>query len=85
MSSPKFLARLSVVLVGRVGRSQARICAGVTADVFQMDLGVRCQLAQRLLDLLAGVDTGRVVVAEVIDEGRHGELVDVLGGAVQER
>src|SRR5258705_159681 len=54
-------------------------------DALKGDVRVRCQLLQRLLDLLPGIDTGWIEVAEMVDEGRNGESVDVLGGSVEER
>src|SRR5215468_8861430 len=50
----------------------------------EIDLGIRCQLVQRLLDLLASIDTGGIEVAQMIDVRRYLQIVDVLGRAVQE-
>src|SRR5262249_9688933 len=54
-------------------------------DALEYDVGARRQLAQRLFDLLAGIEAGRVVVTEVVHIRRHVEVADVLGGAMQER
>src|SRR3954452_12431099 len=43
------------------------------------------KITQALLDLLASIDAGRIEVAKVVDEDRHGQRADVLGGGVQER
>ena len=39
-------------------------------DAFEDDIGIRRQFAQRLLDLLAGIDAGRIVVAEMVEKAK---------------
>jgi hypothetical protein len=41
--SPKFFDRVSLGLVGRVGKAHAVICSGGDGDTFESDVGVRCQ------------------------------------------
>jgi hypothetical protein len=50
-----------------------------------MDLGIGREFTQRLLDLLAGTDTARVMVAQVINEGRFIDGGYIRTGAVQKR
>src|SRR5207244_12189805 len=57
---------------------------GGDGDTLEDDIGVRREFAQRLLDLLPGVDAGGIEVAEMVDVSRNVKLVDVLGRAVQE-
>jgi len=74
--SPNRFALLSLCLVGRVGRSQAAIWSGFTA--LERDIRGRRQIAQRLLDFLARVHTGRIEVAAVVDERGDFEFVPFL-------
>ena len=72
--------------LGRAGRQiPVRNLLRCDGDAFENNVGIRRHLSQSLLDLLTGIDAGRVEVAEVIDVGRNIEGVDVLGRAVQER
>jgi len=41
-------------------------------------------LAQSLFDLVGRAHTARIAVAQVIDEARPTDFVDVLGGGMQE-
>src|SRR5262245_3039151 len=58
------------------------LCDG---EAFEIDVGGGRKLAQRLLDLLASIDAGRVEVAKVVDVGRDNEFVDGFGRAVEQR
>ena len=81
---PKVFARR----VARLGRPRRQVplfdLFRRHRDALEDDLGIRRQFAQRLLDLLAGIDAGRIEVTEMIDVGRHVRVIDCFGGAVQE-
>lgn len=46
---------------------------------------MRRKLSQRFLDFFGGIDTGRIMIAEMVDIGRHVESCDIFGRFVQER
>src|SRR5262249_54273032 len=58
---------------------------GSDGDALELNIGVRREFPQGLLDLVAGVYPGRSEVAGVIDVGRDLQAVDVFGRAMQER
>src|SRR4051794_11917333 len=61
--------------IGRLGPPRRQIPSGNLLkrdrDALEMDFRCRRHFAQRLFDLLAGIYTGWIEVAEVIDEGRN--------------
>src|SRR5262249_38296933 len=54
-------------------------------DALEINFGAGRELAQRLFDVLAGIDAAWIEIAEAIDVSRNVEIVDVFGRAVQER
>src|SRR5262249_17959955 len=78
--------RSGIAGLGRAGRQiPVRDLLWCDGDALEDDVGVRRELAQRLLDLLTGIDAGWIKVAAMVDEGRNVEGVDVLGRVVQKR
>src|ERR1700730_1359377 len=54
-------------------------------EPLEMDIGVRCELPQRLLNLMIGVDARRVEVAKMIDVDRSIFELHIFGGLTQKR
>src|SRR5262249_19854532 len=78
--------RSRVASLGRAGRQiPVRDLLWSDGYTLEANLGIRRKFAQRLFDLLTGINAGGIEISEMVDVSRNVEIVDGLGRAVQER